>query len=375
MTQSGLLRCFSSFVAILLAAGALLAQSGRQPQPKPTATPVPEDETVRIATEEVKMNVLALDERGRFVSDVRETDLVVTENDILHQPTSLRRLPANVLIVMDTGGEMRSVKSLDQTRKTALALVAALHQDDLVAIVQYADRAEVAAEWTNDRDALNNAIMRTKFGRRSVFVSAVRLATELLVRSPLDNRHMVLITDGTDSLADARSRQAAFREILGTDISVHVISYTKMESVAIEPRTKAITNSPPPKAMPDEVAAQLPPGVRDRAQAPKIGPTIITDRKHLERMRKRKADLETSEGSLIALSENTNGTAAIPETREEMLEKAGSIAKLIDSSYVLTYTPKIPFSEMPGERDIEVTSRRPGLVVHSRRKLVLGREN
>src|SRR5688572_30210275 len=83
-----------------------------------TARPTPPaaEETEKVFTEEIKLNVLAFDEEGKFVSDVRKEDLVITENNILHQASSIRRIPANVLIVMDTGGEMRQIKSINQTR-------------------------------------------------------------------------------------------------------------------------------------------------------------------------------------------------------------------------------------------------------------------
>src|SRR3982751_1532616 len=93
-----------SFAILLSLTAAGAAQSRRVPQASPT--PPPEDDE-RVVTEEVKLNVVAFDDNGEFVSNVKESDLVVTENNILHQPTSVRRIPANVLIMMDTGGEMR----------------------------------------------------------------------------------------------------------------------------------------------------------------------------------------------------------------------------------------------------------------------------
>ena len=355
------------FLLFFVAVSGTMAQSGRV-----TPTPTPsDDDPVRVITEEVKVNILAFDEDDNFFTDVKPEDLVINENDILHQAASLRRLPANVLIVMDTGGELRSIKNLDQTKKTARAVINALRPDDSVAILQYADSVQLLEEWTTDRNRLYASVGRAKFGRRSVFVDAVRAATELLVKLPEDNRHLVLITDGTDSLSDAYERTAAFREILSTDINVHVISYARMEAVAIDPKTKTLSNAPPPKAMPDEIAATLPPGVRDRAQAPKIGPTVNLDRKHLQTMRKRKADLEASDAAMLALAEGTNGTFTDPMSFDEMLSKASLIAKHIDATYVLTYIPKFPLSEGGGERRIEVTSKRAGLIVHARRKLIL----
>lgn len=355
---------------VLTAALSGYAQSGRS---KPTPTPTPDD-TVRITTEEVKINVIAFDEEEKFVTNVTTEDLVITDNNVLHRPESLRRIPANVLIVMDTGGELRSVKTLNQTRRTATALINSLRPEDAIAILQYGDTTEFVATLTTDRQTIFEAVKSTKFGRRSVFSKALQEAVEYFDSMQIENKHIVLITDGTDSLADSTAKYNALRKLMMTDINVHVISYTRMEATDIEPRTSAISNAPAPKAMPDEIAAQLPPGVRDRAQAPKIGPTINVDRKHLATMRQRKADLEKSEVDLIALAESTNGTIIIPETLDEMVDRAVLVAKMIDSSYVLTYIPKIALDEGTAVRNIEVTSKRDGLIVHARRRLVIDRQ-
>ena len=344
----------------------LSAQSGRtKPAPKPTP------DEVRIVTEEVKLNVLAFNEEGEFFNSVTANDLVITEDNVLHQPSSVRRIPANVLIVMDTGGELRAVKSLDQTKKTARAVASALRQGDSIAVMQYSDKPEILAEWTDDKREISAAIGRAKFGKRSAFVDAVSMATDFLQKSGQDNKHMVLITDGTDSAGRSSARFDAFQRILGTDISVHVISYTRLEATDIEPRTKGITNSPPPRALPPEIAAQLPNGARDQATAPKIGPTIVVDRKHLKTMRNRKADLENAEEQLGKLVDNTNGEILLPSSLEEMVERSAIVAKMIDSSYVVTYTPKTPLLENSNDRSISVTSKRAGLIVQARRKLVV----
>lgn len=357
----------SFFLAMMLVAQTASGQSGRV---QPTPTPTPED-TVKVFTDEIKLNVLAFDEDGKFVPDVTAKDLVITEDNILHQPSSVRRIPANVLIVMDTGGELRWVKSLEQTRKVAKGVVDALKQGDSVALIQYSDKAEIVAEWTTDKAEMRTAIGRTSFGRRSAFIKALDLSRDFFSKSSLDNKHLVLITDGTDSFSNLGTKTRALRQMLTTDVTVHVLSYAKMEAIDIEPRTKMLSKTPPPRAMPDEVVAGLPDGVRQTAQAPKIGPTINLDRKLLKTMRDRKADLEVSEEQLAELAENTNGEMIIALDKEEMVDKTPLVARMIDSSYVVTYTPKVPLEDAGTERNIVVTSRRPGLVVEAHRKLVV----
>lgn len=359
-----------TFGILILAIMPLHAQSGRV---QATPAPTPSDDTVRVTTEEIKLNVLAFDENGRFVPNVTERDLVITENNVLHQPTSVRRISANVLIVLDTGGELRSVKTLDQTRKVAKAVVGALKPDDAVAIMEYSDKAAIVDEWTTDKARTLAAIgKKTNFGRRSAFIDALKMATDFLLKDPLENRHLILITDGTDSLGRSSAKFDAFQRLLTTNISVHVISYTSMEAADIQPRTKGISNRPAPKAMPDEIAATLPNGVRNPS-AVKIGPTINLDRTLIRKLKARKVDLENSQEQLEKVAGSTNGEFILPESLDEMVAKAPLVAKMIDASYVVTYTPKIPVIDTRGiaERNIEVTSKRDGLIVQARRKLVI----
>lgn len=354
------------FVGALPAlAFAAAAQSGRV---MPTPTP---ETPVRVVTEEVKLNVLAFDKDGGFAGGLRPEDLVITENNVIHQPSAVRSMPATVLIVMDTGGELRSVKGLEQTQKVANALVAALNPDDTMAVMQYNDRPKILSEWTTNKDVAAAAIGRAGFGKHDAFVKALAMAKDFFAKSSAENKHLVLITDGTDSYNDLGGKRRAMRDLLSRDLTVHVLSYTRMEIVDIEPRTKMLSNTPPPKAMPDEVAATLPNGVRDIAQAPKVGPTINLDRKLLKTLRERKSDLEASEEQLTDLAQNTNGEMIIPETKEEMIAKAALVADMIDASYVVTYMPKVPIAETGGVRDITVTSKKPGVIVEAHRKLVI----
>lgn len=353
---------------IALLAGAALAQSGRA---RPTPTPTPgTDEPLNVITEEVKLNVVALDDKGNFYPGVGINDLVITDNDILHQPSSVRRVPANVLIVMDTGGELRAVKSLDITKRVARSLIERFRSDDLIAVMQYSDSPKILTEWTSQKDVALEAVSRATFGRRSMFLDGLKAATDFLLKSGADNKHLVLITDGTDSGGRNIQVAAAFRQMLGTDISVHIISYTKLELNDITPRAKGLSKTPPPPAMPPEVVATLPNGVRDQAQSAKVGPVINVDRKYLRVMQQRKKDLELAEKTLQKVADDTGGEMINPDSTDEMISRTAIIAGMIDSSYVVTYTPKISVAESKTVRSISVTSKREGLVVLANRRLI-----
>jgi len=358
------------FPVILLLAASAFGQSGRvSATPVPTPTPEPE---LKISTQEIKLNVLAFDERGSFFKGVTTDDLVIREDNILHQAASVRYIPANVLIVMDTGGEMRVVKTLDRTRKVALALINALRPEDKVAVMAYANKPVMLSSWTQDRVSSRAAVNSSNFGTRSTFVAALDMAAATFNRTESDNNQLVLITDGTDSSATTAQKLAAFDRLRAANITVHVLSYAAMEAADIEPRTKGVTNSPPPKAMPDQIANDLPNGARDVAKAPKAK-TFVVDRPFLKKLKDRENALTTSEKQLEKLAEDTNGEFIGPMSPDEMEDKTNLVGQMIDSSYVVTYVPKMPVTAEHGmaERHIEVTSKRPGLIVQAKRNVLL----
>ena len=368
------MRIFGVLFLSIFLFGSVSAQSQRRPLP----TPTPDGDIVKVATEEIKVNALAFDEDGKFAPDLKAEDIVITDNNILHVPTSVRRIPASVLIVMDTGGEMRYVKTIDQTRKVAVAVVNSLRAGDSIAVIEYSDKAEIVSEWSTDKNVSIAAIGKTKFGKRSALADAIELAKQMLTRGDVENRHLVLITDGTDSVATAKEKSDAVNSLLSTDINVHVISYAHLEAKDIAPRAGRLSKNPPPKAVPDVVAI----GIQNsagRSKDPvsnKVSPTINIDQKMLNKVRARKADLEQSEAVMAKIAENTNGEIIIPETLDEMIEKAKLVSRLIDASYVVTYTPKFPLEDArPGsERTITVTSKNPSIIIQSLRKLVVQKQ-
>jgi VWFA-related protein len=334
-----------------------------------TPSPTPAEPVERVNTEEIKLNISAFDTNGEFVRDVRAEDLVIIENGRLHQPTSVRRTPAHVLILLDVGSEIAYAKRRKTTAQTAQRLVNSLQENDTIAVMQYGDKVEVVAGWTKDKNAILGKLDERKlgFGKRSAFVYALDEAVNFFREAPVDNRHLVIISDGVDSFNDEKARVAALKNLLSSDVNVHVVSYTRLQQNSIEETRKSKGGAP---------RQQLPPGaeppVRGTTPTFSVG-SINLDREMIRKRKQQAAQLKNSEQFLTTIAEDTNGEIFLPETAEEMVEKMTQLAKNIDSQYVVTYTPKTPLNESPdGEtRLIEVNSRRAGLAVQGRRKLIV----
>ena len=333
----------------------------------PTPTP-PEDTPEVIYTEEVKVNISALDLNGNFANSLKKEDLVINEDGRLHQANIIQHIPAKVLILLDTGGESRIAKDFKTTRNTAKSLINLLQKDDQIALMQYHDKIELISDWTSDKAQLYEILdKKMNFGKRSRFTDGIREATDFLEKVQTENRHLVLISDGLDSLNNPELRNSAIRNLTATNINVHVLSYTVLEQQVVEQRKKSISGG-------GRKAIELPPGA-DMPNKPVTVPlmTINTDRAMVRKNKERGEDLKRSERDLIQLTEDTNGIMYLPETKEEMAEKTEGLAKNIDSQYVVTYTPKRPLNESnDGEvRVIEVTSKRNDVIIQAKRKLLV----
>src|ERR1700752_2081628 len=106
------------------------AKPQASPQPSPTPAKDKDQETVRVFTEEVRLPVVALDAYGHYDPTLDLNDVLVLEDGVAQQLRSLRHVPANVLFVLDTGGEASGLggqsQSTSLTRDVAARLVTRL---------------------------------------------------------------------------------------------------------------------------------------------------------------------------------------------------------------------------------------------------------
>jgi von Willebrand factor type A domain len=351
--------------------------------PQPTTTPN-EDLPEKVFTEEITLNVSAFDRNGEFVADVKKEDLVILENGRLNQPTSVRRVPANVLIVLDLGGEIVYGKNTKVTRNAAKNLISTLRPDDRFAVLQYHDKVETLSDWTGNKEQVLNALDKNLgFGKRSVFFQAVDAAVLFFDKAPRENRHLVLITDGTDSFDEQKAKELALKSLISSEINVHVISYTLLQEIVIEPKKKLrLDGEPMPKRLPEAGLLGLPdpksPGKptvkteREIARLPRLN-SVNLDREMRRRLKDDLNKLVIAEQFLKTIAEDGNGEFFLPVNYEEMITDSVFLAQTIDSQYVVTYAPKKVIGESVTDeiRLIEISSKRDGLRAEGKRKFIL----
>lgn len=359
----------------LFLAGALLIQAQQKStRPLPTPTPLNEqEEPVKVFTEEVRLPVIAMDQYGHYDPSVVPDDILVLEDGVAQQIKSVRHIPANVLLVLDTGGELSGLGGISKrtglTRSVAIELLNQLPEGTSVEAMQFNNSVEVIQTWTRDRQVALKAL-KTKLssGKRARFADAIAAAAEQLKDRPEGSRHVVFITDGVDTPGGRIDRAQAIKQLATTRATVHIISYTEFVRQKNPKKSPAIETGQLPTNH-DPIASNDPTLAPGATRSPTFGVTVRFDPAMRRQRKAYETEVRKSQQVLTALADETGGQIFLPKTSEQMIAQARQAAREIGAEYVVTYRPKRPLASAPqGEyRRIEVASRRVGLSLRSRR--------
>ena len=357
---------------------AVAAQSQRVPVPIPTPTPpIEQDDPVKVFTEEVRLPVVAVDQYGHYDPSVEIDDLSVLEDGVAQQLRSVRHIPANVVLVLDTGGELSGLggasKRTGLTRQAAMELLKQLSPKTSVAALQFNNKVELLQSWTTDQNLIIHAL-KTKMssGKRARFSEAIASAADLLKDRPEGTRHVVLITDGVDTTGGKFDRAEAISKLAAARATIHVISYTEFVRQK-DPNKKSdlIVGQLPTNR--DPITSNDPTQPPGTTRSPTFGVGVRFDPEMKRQRKAYEAEVKKSQQVLTGIAEESGGQIFLPKSSDEMLAQARDAARQIGAEYVVTYRPKraLAYAKRGEYRKVEVSSRRVGLSLRSRRGYVV----
>lgn len=328
-------------------------------------------------TEEVRLPVAATDTHGHYDPTLEAGDVLVLEDGVAQQIRSIQRLPVNVLLLLDTGNQL-GLKNTNLTREIALRVVSDLSAGNRIAVMQFSDRPELLQNWTADMDAVIRSLKsKIHSGKTSRLAEAIASAADQFKDIPAGTRHIVLITDGVEGPGGRFNLAESLTQLNSIQASVHIISYTALSRKAIQalnawrkgdgmqrdgnPASNPVANGDP----------TLPPGTT-RTPSFRLG-SKNTDLALLKRRKEYEQAIVFSEAQLSEIADESGGQIFIPESTNDLLSEAESVARDIGSQYVVTYRPTRSLAAAkPGEyRKVGVASSRAGLYLRSRRGYVV----
>ena len=343
----------------------------------PSPSPTPTQETVKVFTEEVRLPVQAFDAYGHYDPTLELDDILVLEDGVIQQLRSVTHLPANVLFILDTGGELSGLggmsKNTGLTRQVAAELIGKLQAGAWIAVMQSGNTAEMVQPWTKDKSAVLKTLKSKLISaKRSRISDAIATAGKQLKDRPEGSRHVVMITDGVDSPGGKTNREEAVKNLIAARATVHIISYTEFVRQKSDKRDSPIIAGPRP-ASSDPITATDPTLAPGQTRSPSFGIGIRFDPAMRRQRKAYENEVKKSQTVLKNVADETGGKLMLPLNSDEMIVQAREVARTIGAEYVVTYRPKRPLAEAtPGEyRRIQVASRRVGLSLHARRGYVV----
>jgi VWFA-related protein len=316
---------------------------------------------VRIETREVAVPIIAYDSDGNYVNDLRLKDVLVLEEGESRQVTNLKRDPANIVLILDLANEVGTFKNGATERfgknetpvweqganykvirgptqwEFANQFISGLSPTDKIAIIQYAEKAQLIQDWTSDRDeATRSIVSKYRVGEKSSYYDALNLAADKLQSRSEGRRIVVLISDGLDSNSKI-TRLKAIQALEKSRATVFVVGWAAALRHEIELNINWISSHEP-------------------------GGTNAIKRK--AELRRYVSDLEGAAIELRQLAEDSGGELLLPPTHEDLVKANKSVNAEIGAQYTLSFlTEKAPSLE--DKRSIEVLPARKGLTLRS----------
>lgn len=182
----------------------------------------------------VLLNVRVTDEAGRPVSDVRQEDVRVIEDNVPQTISffSKEEVPLSYGLVIDNSGSLRS--QIDKVIEAGKIVVNGNSPNDEAFLIRFisSDKIELVAAFTSNKALLFQYLdsLYVEQGQTAV-IDAVYVAIEGLIKSKRSmqtnrRRALVLITDGEDR--GSLYKRAELAELLHRqDIQIFVIGLTK----------------------------------------------------------------------------------------------------------------------------------------------------
>jgi len=239
------------FLLVAITLTTALAQSkptGQKPNPPkpPVETPPaePQDiETLKTDTDLVTVPVVATDNGGLYIADLRQEEFTITEDGVAQQIAFFGKVaaPFHVVLMLDTSSSTQD--KLRQIQQAAFTFVQQLQPADRVKVISFDDKIRELNEFTSDREVLRTAINGARSGEGTKVYDAMDLALNT-VRRIRGRRAIVIFTDGMDWHSDSATFERNVRFLDEEGVIVYPIRYDTRATTERLAREQASGTSP-----------------------------------------------------------------------------------------------------------------------------------
>jgi Ca-activated chloride channel family protein len=219
----------------------------------PLGVEIGENESVKIDTDLVNLNVRVIDRNNRPIGDVRQEEFQVFENGVPQQVAYFSReeVPISYGLAIDTSGSLRP--QLAQVLEAGKAIINSNKPGDETFLVRFisSDKIEQVLDFSsNTEDLLDSLDTFFVEGGQTAVIDAVYVTAEHVAQYKKGNdsdrrrRALIVVTDGEDR-GSTYKQEELFERLREEDVQIYVIGFVNeldKESGFIRksPREKAV---------------------------------------------------------------------------------------------------------------------------------------
>jgi VWFA-related protein len=212
------------------------AAEAKTAEPLEVKPAAPREDTVRIETRLVNLNVKAMDRAGQPITNLKLEDFGVYEDGVKQDVTHFKPVtaPVNVVMLLDlSGSTQRKRKAM---KAAAMRFVDAMPAGDKIAMVGFTRRYKVLTDFTDDKAQLKSVLEKINgLDGGTAFYDSMWKALDQLDQLSEARKAIVVLTDGEDeSLVSNRETTHTYDVLLDRaseeDVTIYPIYFSPSQN-------------------------------------------------------------------------------------------------------------------------------------------------
>ena len=189
------------------------------------------DQSVRLHSDLVVVNVTVTDQEGRFIHSLKAGDFILQEDNARQSIHTLEADEASfaAAILVDMSGSMEY--KFGMVRGSAAAFIEHIGEDDQVAVYGFNDKIKQFQDFSNNR-YITDYIWDAKAEDDTRLYDCIDTGINALLTRPEKRRAVLLISDGWDNTSQKASMSSVMKKALSAGIVIYCVDIIEDEYLA-----------------------------------------------------------------------------------------------------------------------------------------------
>ena len=165
------------------------------------------DDTIKIDTSIVRLNVGVVDQRGRSITSLDRSNFRIFEDGVRQEISRFEpsTAPFSVVMILDMSGSTLPMRQV--MKQSAFRFLDALSPEDRIAVVEFYDKINLRNDFTTDRRTIAHSIDVSNGRGKTQFYKALDFALDKLAKEGTRRKAIIVLSDGVDTALKDNDRE------------------------------------------------------------------------------------------------------------------------------------------------------------------------